>query len=64
LVGAVVPLATVITAAGGKIDAGAAQQIECRPLLGNAGGVMQWQDGNGRSEGADAFGPRRDIGKH
>jgi hypothetical protein len=56
-------LAPVITAAGGKIDAAAAQQVECGPLLGNPDGVMQWQHGHCRRQ-SDPPRPRRDIDEY
>ena len=56
-------LAAVVAAAGGKIDPTAREQVERRPLLGNADRMMQRQHGDGRRE-ADPPGARGDIGQH
>ena len=55
--------APVIAAPGGEIDAAVAQQIERRPLLGDADRMMQRHHGHRRRE-ADAAGARRDVGQH
>ena len=55
-------LAAVIAAAGGEIDAASAEQIERRPLFGDADGMMQRQHGDGGGE-ADAGGARGDVGE-
>src|SRR5690242_19319274 len=55
--------AAVITAPGGEIDATAGQQIDRRPLLGDADRVMQWQDADGGGE-ADLLCARRDMREH
>ena len=55
--------AAVIAAAAGEIDAPATQEIERRPLLGNANWMMQRQHIHRRRE-TDALRLRRDIGQH
>ena len=52
----------VVAAAGGEIDAPARQQIEARPLLGDADRMMERQDGH-RGGKTDALRPRCDIGE-
>ena len=53
----------VVAAAGGEIDAAVAEQVERRPLLGDADRMVQRQHGDGRRE-PDVLGARRDIGQH
>ena len=55
--------APVVAAAGGEIDAAVAEQIERRPLLGDADRMMQRQHGDRRRE-PDVLGARGDIGEH
>ena len=52
----------VVAAARGEIDAPAAQQIEARPLFGDADRMMQRQHGDRRRQ-PDALGARGDIGE-
>ena len=56
-------LARVVAAPGREIDAPVREQVERRPLLGDADRMMQRQHGDGRRE-ADVLGARRDIGQH
>ena len=56
-------LLPVIAAAGGEIDAAATQQVEGRPLLGDADRMMQRQDRDRRGE-ANIPRSGRDIGEH
>ena len=56
-------LLPVIAAAGGEIDAAATQQVEGRPLLGDADRMMQRQHGDSGRQ-ANALRARRDIGEH
>ena len=56
-------LARVVAAAGSEIDAPVREQVERRPLLGDADRMMQRQHRDGRRE-PDVFGARRDIGEH
>ena len=56
-------LAAVVAAAGGEIDAAVAEQIERRPLLGDADRMVQRRHVDGGRE-ADVLGARRDIGQH
>src|SRR5271155_3320535 len=55
--------AAVITAAAGEIDAAPGQQIERRPLLGDADRMMQRQNGD-RGREPDARGVGGDISQH
>ena len=55
--------APVVAAPGGKVDAAAGEQIERRPLLGDADRVVQRQHGHRRRQ-ADALGAGGDIGEH
>ena len=55
--------APVVAAAGGEIDPAAAQQIERRPLLGDADRMMQRQHRHRRRE-PDVLRARGDIGEH
>ena len=55
--------APVVAAAGGEIDAAVAEQIERRPLLGDADRMVQRQHGHGRRK-ADMLGARGDVGEH
>jgi hypothetical protein len=55
--------APVVAAPGGEIDPPVAQEVECRPLLGDADRMMQRQHRDGGRE-ADALGARRDVGEH
>jgi hypothetical protein len=56
-------LAAVVTASRREIDAAVAQEIEARPLLGDADRVVQRQHRDGRRQ-PDVLGARRDIGEH
>ena len=55
--------APVVAAPGGKVDAAAGEQIERRPLLGDADRVVQRQHGHRRRQ-ADARAAGGDIGEH
>ena len=55
--------AAVVAAAGGEIDAAAAEQIERRPLLGDADRMVQRRDVD-RGREPDVLGARGDVGQH
>ena len=55
--------ALVVAAAAGEIDAAAGEQVERRPLLGDANGMMQRQHRHRRRK-PDARRVRGDIGQH
>src|SRR6266536_3180642 len=56
-------LAAVVSAPGGEINASTTEQVQRRPLLGDANGVMEREHGHGRRE-SYVSGAGRDIGQH